>query len=129
MTDWKAEQSERGLSYIGIDHVKEMTKRAYAEGAYKQLEGREHVAIFIRHVPIQDGSELRIGPNNYKVEGDSYLVFIDLRHEANFTHPVLYELHNLNDGSIKTIEEKFPIADPEIERSLIPHILPGEEEK
>lgn len=129
MTDGKTEQREKEMPHIGIDHVKEMTKRAYAEGAYKRLGGREHVAIFIRHVPLKAGSELRIGPNNYKVEGDSYLVFIDLRHQANFTHPVLYELHNLNDGSIKTIEEKFPIADLEIERSLIPHILPGEEEK
>ena len=114
---------------ITLEHIKEVTARALAAGTYKRLKGREHVAVFIRHTPLEAGTKLRIGPNNYKIESDSYLVFIDLKHNFNFTHPVLYELHNLSDGSIKTIEEKFPIADPEIERSLIPHILPGKEEK
>ena len=128
MVERKREQWDKE-PHIGIDHVKEVTRRAYGEGAYKRLGGRENVAVFIRHVPLQSGSELRIGPRNYKVESDSYLVFIDLKHNFNFAHPVLYELHNLSDGSIRTIEEKFPIVDPEIERSLVPHILPGKEEK
>jgi len=112
---------------IGIDHIKEVTKRSYVSGNYKRLGGRERVSVFIRQVPMKAGSELRIGPRSYKIEKESFLVYIDLMHDANFTHPVIYELHNVEDGSVKIIEEEFPIADPEIERSLIPQILPGKE--
>lgn len=114
---------------IGLDHIKAVTARALSTGAYRRLKGRERVAVFIRHVPLKAGAELRVGPNRYKVEGDSYLVYIDLMHEANFTHPVLYELHRLADGSVRTIEEQYPITDAEVERSLIPHILPEKEVK
>jgi hypothetical protein len=114
---------------ITLEHVKEATKRALDAGTYKRLKGHEHVAVFIRPAPLKGGTELRIGYTTYKVEKDAYLVFIDLKHDANFQHPVLYELHNLEDGSIRTIEEKYPIADQEFERSLIPHILPGKEGK
>jgi hypothetical protein len=110
---------------IGIDHVKEMTTRAYNEGAYRRLKGLERVAVFVRDLPLAAGSTLRIGPNSYEVEDESYLVFVDLMYEANFTHPVLYELHNTADGTVRVIEEEFPISDPETERSLIAHILPG----
>jgi len=114
---------------IELDHVKYVTARSYAEGTYKRLKGLERVAVFIRHVPIKAGTELPIGRKKYKVEQDSYLVFIDLKHDANFAHPVLYELHNVKDGNVTVIEEQFPIADPEIERSLIPHILPDKERR
>jgi hypothetical protein len=114
---------------IQIDHVKGVTEKAYAEGAYRRLAGRERVAIFTRHLPLRAGTELRIGRNKYKIEDDAYLVFVDLRHDFNFAHPVLYELHSLKDGSVRTIEEEFPIADPEIERSLVPFILPPKEGK
>ena len=112
---------------ITLEHVKEVTARAFASGAYKRLKGRERVAVFIRHTPLKAATKLRIGYNTYKVDKDAFLVFIDLMHDGNFAHPVLYELHNLDDGSVRTIEEEFPIADPELERSLISHILPGRE--
>lgn len=111
---------------ITLDHVKGITKKAYAEGTYKKLKGRERVAVFIRHTPLIAGTKIRIGYNTYKLEKDAYLVFIDLRHDANYSHPVIFELHN-TDGSVRTIEEEFPIADPDLERSLIPHILPEKE--
>jgi len=112
---------------IALDHVKYVTTRSFAEGAYRRLEGLERVAVFIRQVPLEAGTKLPIGRKKYKVEHKSYLVFIDLKHDANFAHPVLYELHNVDDGSVTVIEEQFPIADPEIERSLVPHILPDKE--
>jgi hypothetical protein len=114
---------------ITLEHVKEVTAKAFSGGAYKRLKGRERVAVFIKHTPLKGGTELRIGPRTYKVEKDSFLVFIDLVHDANFAHPVLYELHDLESGKVQTIEEEFPIADPELERSLISHILPGKEGK
>ncbi len=113
---------------LGIEHVKEITARAHAEGVYHRLKGAQRVAIFIRHLPLVAGSELRIGRKKYKVDSDSYLVFVDLMHDANFAHPVVYELHNVHDGSVRTIEEQFPIADVEMERSLVPHILPRKKE-
>jgi hypothetical protein len=136
--DWQDLQSENadtagvghereGMMSIELDHVKEVTARAAAEGAYKRLRGREHVAVFIRHTPLPAGKSLRIGYHEYSIDRESYLVFVDLMHEANFAHPVLYELHSLEDGTVRTIEEEFPIADPELERSLIPYILPGKE--
>jgi hypothetical protein len=109
---------------IEIDHVKQVTSKAYEQGSYKQLGGRERIAVFIRQIPLKGGSKLRIGPKDYKIEDDSFLVFIDLMHDANYTHPVVYELHRVKDGSVKVIKEEFPVVDPEIERSLIPHILP-----
>ena len=112
---------------IELGHVKEITSKALSEGAYKRLKGREHVAVFIRHTPLSAGSTIRIGYDEYKIENDAYLVFVDLMHEANFAHPVLFELHNLEDGLVRTIEAEFPLADPELERSLIPHILPRKE--
>lgn len=109
---------------IGLDHVKEVVGKAHGEGAYRRLKGREHIAVHLRQTPIKAGTTLTIGPNKYKVEQDSYLVYVDLLHEGNFTHPVIYELHALKDGSVKTIEEKYPITDREMSRSLIPFILP-----
>jgi len=109
---------------IDIDHVKQVTGRAYEQGSYKQLGGHERVAVFIRHIPLKGGSQLRIGPKDYKIKDDSYLVFIDLMHDANYTHPVVYELHRVSDGTVQVIKEEFPVADPDIEKSLIPHILP-----
>lgn len=114
---------------IDLNHVKTITARAFEEGAYRRLKGLERVAIFIRQIPLKAGTELPIGRKKYKVAQDSYLVFIDLKHDANFAHLVIYELHNVNDGSITVIEEQFPIADPKIERSLIPHILPEKERR
>lgn len=114
---------------IEIDHVKYVTERSFAEGVYKRLKGLERIAVFIRQVPLKKGAMLPIGRKKYKVEQDSYLVFIDLMHDANFAHPVLYELHNVDDGSVKVIEEQFPISDPQIERSLMPHILPEKERR
>ncbi len=111
---------------ITLDHVKEVTARAHSGGAYNRLKGRERIAVFIKHTPLKAGSSIRIGYNNYKIEDDCYLVYIDLLYDANFSHPVIFELHNLKDGSVITIEEEFPIADPKLERSLIPHILPKE---
>jgi hypothetical protein len=114
---------------ITLDHVKEVTARSFTGGAYKRLKGRERVAVFIKHTPLKAGTELRIGAKMYKVEKDAFLVFIDLVHDANFAHPVLYELHDLDNGKVRTIKEEFPIADPQLERSLISHILPGKEGK
>jgi hypothetical protein len=114
---------------ITLEHVKEVTARAFKGGAYKRLKGRERVAVFIRHTPLQGGTELRIGAKTYKVENDAFLVFVDLVYDANFAHPVLYELHDLESGKVHTIKEEFPIADPELERSLISHIMPGKEGK
>ena len=114
---------------FSLKHVKGVVERSCKEGAYRRLKGREHIAIFIRHVPLEAGTKLRIGYNTYKIEKSSYLVFIDLLHQGNFAHPVLYELHRIEDGSVRTIEEEWPIADPELERTLIPFILPGKEDK
>ena len=114
---------------IDLEHVREVTKKAYVGEAYRRLKGRERVAVFIRHTPLKAGTDLRIGYNRYKVEKDAFLVFVDLRHEANFAHPVLFELHDVEDGSVRTIEDEFPLADPALERSLIPHLLPVKEGK
>jgi len=113
---------------ITLEHIKEVTAKAFTSGAYRRLKGRERVAVFISHTPLKAGREFRIGYKTYKVEKDAYLVYIDLMYEANFAHPVLYELHAL-DGSVRTIEEEFPLADPEFEKSLVSHILPKREVK
>ncbi len=114
---------------IELRDVVEAMRQAYAKGAYRRLDGHERVAIFVRETPFKAGSEFRIGPHPYKVEEDSYLGFVDLRYDANFSHPVIYELHNVRDGSVRTIEEEWPLADAQMERSLTPIVLPGREGK
>ncbi|MFC1855910.1 hypothetical protein ACFL2A_05155 [Thermodesulfobacteriota bacterium] len=114
---------------IDISHVKSMTSEHYCCGAYKCHKEPEHVAVFVRQLPLKAGTALQIGYDTYKVEKEAFLVFIDLRYNANFSHPVIYELHNVEDGKVRTIEAEFPIADPKIEQSLIPHILPEKEGK
>ncbi len=114
---------------IDLEHVKAVTARAFAEGSYRRLKGLERVAVFVRHLPLKAGTELSIGRKKYKVDQDSYLVYVDLQHDANFAHSVLYELHHVDDGKVTVIEEQFPITDPGIEKSLIPHILPEERRK
>ena len=114
---------------ISIEHVKGVVTNSYKEGKYRRLRGRENIAIFIRHIPLKSGSKQRIGYNSYEIKNESYLVFIDLMYQANFAHPVVYELHNVEDGSVRSIEEKWPIADLAIERSLVPLIISDKEPK
>jgi hypothetical protein len=114
---------------IELDHVKHVTARSFSEGNYKHLKGHERVSVSIRHIPLKSGTELPVGRKKYKIKNDSFLVFVDLHHDSNFAHPVMYELHNTKDGSVTVIEEQFPISDVEIERSLIPYILPNDERR
>ena len=109
---------------IGPKQVHERVLERQKKGAYRYLEGRERLAIHTRTEPLKAGTVLRIGRKEYKVDEDSYFVFIDLLHDANFAHPVVYELHSVKDGSVRVIEEQFPPADPEFERSLVPILLP-----
>jgi hypothetical protein len=108
--------------------IERRLQTSYADGRYRRLEGalkgRERIAIYTLPHPLAAGSMLRIGPKNYRVEHNSHLVFIDLMHMANYAHPVLYELHDVDSGVVTTIEEQFPLADRELEKSLIPLISP-----
>jgi|GEM_PF-6162080 len=114
---------------INLEQVKEVAQKAFEKGAYKRLKGRERVAVAVLETPVKGGTDVQIGYKKYKVEKDAYLVFVDLMHNANFQHPVLYELHNLQNGTVRTIEEKFPLADAKLEQSLKYFILPKKEGK
>lgn len=116
-------EEERHLP-IDLEHVKHLVSQAHAAGQYRRLEGRERVSAFISRMVLEPKTELHIGPNKYTVEEPSFLVFIDLMHDANFAHPVIYELHGVNTGNVRTIEEKWPIHDKKLAASLVPHILP-----
>ncbi len=114
---------------IGLEEVKAATSKAYAAGAYQRLNGKERVAVFISPEPLKGGTTVQIGPHKRKLAADAYLVFVDLRYNANFAHPVIYEMHNVADGKITTIEEEWPLDDMAFERSLIAHIMPKKEGK
>lgn len=117
---------------IARSDIERRIRKSYAEGRYRCLEGalkgRERIAIYTLPDRLAGGSVVRIGPKEYRVETDSYLVFIDLMHMANYAHPVVYELHDINDGGVTTIEEQFPLADRRLEDSLIPVVCPNEQE-
>jgi hypothetical protein len=116
---------------MGIERrdIEKRVQKSHAEGAYRlkgAMRGREHIAVHTLPGPLAAGTTLRIGPKDYKVKTESYLVFIDLMHMANYTHPVIYELHSVNDGSVTTIEEQFPLTDRKLQESLVPLISPDE---
>jgi hypothetical protein len=110
--------------------IETRVQRSHAEGAYRRLkgalQGRERIAVYTLPGRLAAGTTLRIGPEEYRVKTDSYLVFIDLMDMANYAHPVVYELHDANDGSVTTIDEQWPLADRKLEESLIPLIIPNE---
>ena len=120
-------KKERKDMFVTIDQVKDKAAKAYSKGDYNRLKERSKVAVFIRPTPLKAGTALPIGTHKYKVEQDSYLVYIDLLHESKTAHPVMYELHNTNNGFIKTIEEESLISDPELQDSLESFILPEAE--
>ena len=115
---------------MGIERrdIEKRFQKSHAEGVYRlkgAMRGRERIAIYMLPGPLAAGTRLRIGPKDYEVKTESYLVFIDLMHMANYAHPVIYELHAVSDGSVTTIEEQFPLADRKLENSLIPLVTPN----
>jgi hypothetical protein len=89
---------------------------------------------FVEH-PLKAGTELLIGPNKYQVDRDAFLVIIDEAPGAFWTHPVCYELHEVETGEVRIIREKYPLEKPELEFELValhipdlPHLKKGESE-
>ncbi len=112
---------------IDMNGVKRRTERALKEGTYDRFKGRENVSVFVHPEPFKKGDEIQIGPNVYAVKEDAYLVFVNPMTDGNYAHPVIFELHRIKDGKVETIEEQFPLADPKIERDLLPVIRKGKE--
>jgi len=110
--------------------IEARVRKYYAEGRYARPDvverGRERVAVYTLPGRLTAGTVLQIGPREYRVEREAYLVFIDLMHLANFAHPVVYELHDANDGSVTTIDEEFPLSNRELEDRLVPLVSPKE---
>jgi hypothetical protein len=109
---------------IGFEHVQETVRKAYQDGAYRRLDLPTRVAIYICREPLKAGSTFTTGPNRHTAKQDAYLVFVDLLYEANFVHPVLYELHAAKDGAVTRIEEENPILDPGLRARLLPLVVP-----
>lgn len=64
------------------------------------------------------GTDLRIGPNMHRVHKEAYLVVIDEAPGAYWTHPVRYELYDVETGEVQVINEKYPLENQAINAQL-----------
>jgi hypothetical protein len=67
-------------------------------------------SVHLSYFSLAAETDLRIGPNVYRVHEESHLVVIDEVPGAYWTHPVRYELHALGTGEVRVINEKYPLA-------------------
>ena len=69
--------------------------------------------------PLKAGTELFVGPHKYPVPKDTFLVIIDEAPGAYWTHPVRYELHDIETGEVTVIHEEYPLEMPDIKEELV----------
>lgn len=74
--------------------------------------------------PLRSGTALRIGPNQYDVLKDAFLVIVDEDPGAYWTHPVRYELHEVATGDVRVMNEQYPIESPDVKAELVALHLP-----
>jgi hypothetical protein len=96
-----------------LKHRLEKEKREFATKSMHLVES-----------PLKAGTELLVGPSKYSVPKDTFLVIIDEAPGAYWTHPVSYELHDIETGEITVIHEKYPLKMPEIEEELVALHMP-----
>ena len=91
-----------------------------------ETEPREFAtrSVHLLEGTLQKGTTLRIGPHNYEVSNESFLVIIDEAPGAFWTHPVRYELHDAATGEVRAIPEKYPIESPDINARLVAVHIP-----
>lgn len=77
---------------------------------------------------------LRIGPDLHDVAAESFLVIIDEAPGAYWTHPVKYELHDVESGGVRVIASKYPLETSEYADDLVavhipdlPHLKRGKD--
>jgi Peptidase C13 family len=91
-----------------------------------ETENREFAtkSVHLLERALKKGTTIRIGPHQYDVANDAFLVVIDEAPGAFWTHPVRYELHDVATGEVRAIPEKYPIESPEINAELVPVHIP-----
>jgi len=76
-------------------------------------------AVHFVKTPLKQGVELAIGPNRHRVDRKSFLVIIDEAPGAYWTHPVSYELHDVETDEVRVIREQYPLEKPSFKGSLV----------
>ncbi|MGJ5818703.1 carboxypeptidase-like regulatory domain-containing protein [Paludibaculum fermentans] len=67
---------------------------------------------------------LHIGSDQEEVTSESFLVIIDEAPGAYWTHPVRYELHDVETGAIRVIQSKYPLENPEFTDEIVAVHIP-----
>lgn len=94
---------------------------------YRIETGQREFATASVHIferPLQKGTTLQIGPHRHEVPNEAFLVIIDKAPGAFWTHPVQYELHEVESGEVRVIPEKYPLESPDVKGELIALHIP-----
>jgi len=70
-------------------------------------EEREVGAVYVSAGVVGEGEELYAGRERIEVDIPSYVVFVDLEPRANWGHPCLYLLVDV-EGGVSRLEARFP---------------------
>jgi hypothetical protein len=92
-------------------------------------------SVHLLERPLDAKEKLLIGPHTYEVENEAFLVVIDEAPGAFWTHPVCYELHEVETGEVIKIREKYPLENKNIKAELtelhipdLPHLRKRKED-
>lgn len=75
-------------------------------------------SIHLVESPVAAGTEIQVGPNQYPVPQNAYLVVIDEDPGAYWTHPVRYELHEVESYGVTVIHDQYPLETPDLKANL-----------
>jgi hypothetical protein len=79
-------------------------------GRVLSAEQLERSAIYWHKRVIPKDAPVRAGPQTFMMPFDGTLVFIDLAPGANWAHPCVYILVNINTLATQVIDSSFPPA-------------------
>lgn len=81
-------------------------------------------SIHLVEEPLLKGLKLRVGPHDYEVPEEAFLVVVDEAPGAFWTHPVRYELHHVENGETTVIPEQYPLEDGELKERMVAFFVP-----
>ncbi len=97
--------------------IEELKQRLLARMSRESYTfANQSIHLVERSLPA--GTEIQIGPNQYQVPQDAFLVVIDEDPGAYWTHPVRYELHEVESYGVTVIHDEYPLETQELKEGL-----------
>lgn len=73
-------------------------------------EGAERTALYLNPDPLEKGSVVTMGRRAVSIDAPCFLGFLDLKPDANWSHPCRYLLIDAETGQIRSSDANFPPA-------------------